>query len=216
MRHFMNRTLLRSVMIVILAIPTAAVAMAPQDRQEARTEPTVQRMKSGFVLAPDFKFGEVDGEFAGFAGAYGGRLIDDTLLIGGGVYWLANGSEARKMAYGGALVEYIAKPSNLIHVSVRGLVGVGTSTLSVEVTGFDGGRRSFDRFRNDRGRGPERRLLLFRDDFVLAEPQANVFFNLARWVRLGLGASYRFIGATGLDDRLAGPSGNFSVVFGSF
>ena len=220
MRFVTNRAfLLRVILTFILTNPAVALAQTASERQEPRAEPTVERIKSGFVLAPDFKFTEVDDEFGGLAGAYGGYLIDQRLLIGGGFYWLANGSDARQMAYGGALLEYVLRPSKLVHLSVRGLVGAGSSTLGFDLQepererfGFHG----FDRFGDHRGPVPERRGFLHYDDFFIAEPQANVFFNLAPWLRVGLGASYRFIGATEVGDRLKGVSGNLSVVFGSF
>jgi len=220
MRCLTNRaSLLHAIVTFILASPVVALAQTASQRQEPRAEPTVEKIKSGFVLAPDFKFTEVDDEFGGLAGAYGGYLIDETLLIGGGFYWLSNGSDAREMAYGGALVEYIARPSKLIHVSVRGLVGAGTTTLGFDLQQPEReqfGSRGFDRFGDRRGRVPQHRVFLYYDDFFIAEPQANVFFNLAGWLRVGLGASYRFIGATEVGDRLKGVSGNISFVFGSF
>lgn len=206
-----------------LSFAISSLVLAGSGSVRAQTaspaEPTVEKIESHFVIAPDFKFTRVDGEFGGLAGVYGGRLLDVRLLVGGGLYWLANGSEARKMTYGGALVEYLARPTQRIHFSLRGLVGVGTSTLGFELPNRSaprGGPGSFGRFSDRHGRGAPERVLLFSDGFVVAEPQANVYFNLARWLRLGLGASYRFTGASELGDRLAGASGNFSVVLGSF
>ena len=50
----------------------------------------IEKIESGFVIAPDAKFTEIDGRFATLAGAYGGWLTDRTLLVGAGAYWLAN------------------------------------------------------------------------------------------------------------------------------
>jgi hypothetical protein len=136
-------------------------------------------------------------------------LIDDTLLLGGGGYWLANGSDIREMAYGGVLAEYMVKPTRFMSLSARGLFGFGTTTLPVSV---------LVPVRGSRGGSPStvRRFYPIYDDFVLAEPQGNVVFNVSSWMRLGLGASYRFVGWTSFGDRIGGVSGNFSVVLGSF
>ena len=55
----------------------------------------VERVKSAFLVAPDFKVTEVDHKTSELAGAYAGWLTDNTLLIGGGGYWLAIPSFSR-------------------------------------------------------------------------------------------------------------------------
>ena len=49
-------------------------------------------IESNFLIAPDYKFTEVDGEFAGLAGFYGGWLINQKFLIGGAAYFQTNGA----------------------------------------------------------------------------------------------------------------------------
>jgi hypothetical protein len=62
-------------------------------------------------LAPDFKFTEINGDFANLAGAYGGWLINKKPLLGGGGYTLTNGADHTKMTYGGFVLEYFIQPT---------------------------------------------------------------------------------------------------------
>lgn len=73
---------------------------------------------------------EVDGEFAGLAGFYGGWLINQKFLIGGAAYFQTNGGNESDMKYGGAVFEYFFNPLRVANISVRGLVGGGTATLN--------------------------------------------------------------------------------------
>src|SRR4051794_41249286 len=58
-------------------------------------------------------------------------------------------------------------------------------------------------------------LVIVRDDFFIAEPQAIVSVRAARWLHVDAGVGYRLIaGAENLDDRLGGVGGTISVKFG--
>jgi hypothetical protein len=179
----------------------------------------------GILLAPDIKFTELDGDFANLAGIYGGWLIDNKLLLGGGGYYLTNGSDDLKMAYGGFVVEYFLNANRLVNFSVKGLVGGGNATVSpfrgdfrrlaehvpfnitptLQQLGNRFGFRGDYRFPN-----LERLPIPILDDpieesFFIAEPEANVYLNLTETFTLGFGGGYRFIGAAGrLNQRLDG------------
>jgi hypothetical protein len=103
----------------------------------------VEKMESGFVLTPEFRITEVDDESGSLAGIQAGWLTDDRLLIGGTGYWLANGSAGRKMAYGGLVVEWALARSDRVGLSLGALVGGGSGTLAVEVTGYPRGRQAW-------------------------------------------------------------------------
>ena len=60
----------------------------------------VERVKSGFLVAPDFKVTEFNHP-SELAGAYAGWLTDQTFFVGGG-YWLANRNAGREMATAGS------------------------------------------------------------------------------------------------------------------
>ena len=189
---------------------------------------------SNFLIAPDFKFTEIDGEFAGLAGLYGGWLINQKFLIGGAAYFQTNGGRESDMKYGGAVIEYFFNPSRVANISVRGLVGGGTATLNaipgLPLRGGFPGRGDF-RFGNfDLGNfdldGLVRRLggrfgdidlsslLEVEETFLVMEPEVNVTLNVTEKFRLGFGGGYRFIGAAGrFEDRLDGFSANVAAQF---
>ena len=90
----------------------------------------VERIHSGFLVAPDVKVTEVDKKTSELVGGYAGWVTDDTFFIGGGGYWMANQSHDREMAYGGLIVQWLARRSDRFGFSAKGLVGGGRATLS--------------------------------------------------------------------------------------
>ena len=204
-------------------------ALSPAIAQDPGTTHTLTSgdVESGFLVAPDFKFTDVNGDFANLAGAYGGWVVDKRFLIGGGVYTLTNGAGSDDMTYGGGVFEYFVNQGSLVNVSVRGLVGGGSATLGESFPGFDlGGLGGFDfggfgqrggnqgRFPGSFGRvdldNLARRFDLddFDFDFLsgdfarsssffIAEPEVNVILNISERFRFSVGGSYRFIGGAG-------------------
>ena len=69
----------------------------------------VTQLKNGWLVAPDVKITHVDDQTATFAGGYGGWVTEGAFLVGGGGYWLANGSDDLQMAYGGLVLEWLAR-----------------------------------------------------------------------------------------------------------
>ena len=90
------------------------------------------------MFAPDARVTEVNGETATLAGGYVGWMTDRTWLVGAGGYWLANQDDDLKMAYGGMVVEYLARSQQRIGFGVRGLVGGGRATLGSTVGEYFG------------------------------------------------------------------------------
>lgn len=215
-------------------------ALAPASAQTSTTRTLSSGgVDSNFVIAPDFKFTDINGDFANLAGAYGGWMIDKKLLVGGAAYTLTNGSGADGMTYGGGVVEYFVNQDSLVNVSVRALVGGGSATLGSNLADLDRGF-DFDGFDVDRFLGNARLFpsgsrrgnvgnLLDRfrgrfdfDDldevfstsssFFIAEPELDVLLNISETFRLSFGGSYRFIGgADRLNRRLDGFAANVAL-----
>jgi hypothetical protein len=190
---------------------------------EEQTQTLVQgQIDNRIFLAPDFKFTEVDGQFANLAGVYGGWLIDRKMLLGGGGYFLTNRSDDFKMTYGGFVVEYFVRSDRLVHFSIKGLLGGGTATipsrfgrlpdmLPIEIprVGIQTGNRPGDRGPQFPGRLPVLPVFPELDpideEFFVAEPEASVMLNITETFRIGFGGGYRFIGGAGrMGDRLDG------------
>src|SRR5437870_6862794 len=109
-----------------LLVSAAPLTAAAQDRtatsgQNAQGPIIVERIKTGFVGAPDVKITDVDHTTSTLAGAYAGWLYDGALFVGGGGYWLANRSSDRRMAYGGLVLGWLARTDRR--------VGFGLKTL---------------------------------------------------------------------------------------
>lgn len=184
----------------------------------------VEPVRNPFVVAPDYKVTHVNGDTGQLAGGYAGRLFDDTLFVGGGGYWLVNGSGGDALRYGGVLVGWSAPLGGRIRFGVRGLAGVGQATLGQDVTtGLTpaGGRAGMRDPRVIRfggapfgGRGgstPGTLRLRFREDFFVFEPQASVATRLTRHLGLQWGAGYRLTSADRLGEAVNGATGSVAL-----
>jgi len=203
--------------LVLCLLPIAATAQTTPGQGPM----IVERVHGGFLVAPDFKITEVDGKTSELAGGYGGWLTDEKIFIGGGGYWLANQSSDREMAYGGLIVQWLARTNERFGFSARGLVGGGRATLSSGLPDIlkisDGDRRSLGRIDQDdlnRSRLTDIRIR-FREDFFVAEPEVGVLVRLTKRMRLTGGAGYRFTAGEGRNDnRLHGAAGSVGLQIG--
>jgi hypothetical protein len=230
---------------VPLLVALAFVALGPSavSGQEPAASPspkkeeghlTIERIQNGFVIAPDNRFTEIDGRYGNLLGFYGGWMMDRTLLIGAGGYWLTNGSHDREMSYGGGVIEWLVHGNRRFGVSARALIGGGSATLTSTVTGLPSPPYPFPR-QGDDGRGspggpwdpgwpgggwpwggwPINGTFRTHDGFFVAEPQLNVALRITGWIHLSAGGGYRFIAGThDMDSRLRGASGSLSVQLG--
>ena len=216
---------------VLCGVPAPAAAQDPAPAK-APAQPSrmqVTPLKSGWLVAPDVKFSEVDDHAATFAGAYGGWVTEGAFLVGAGGYWLANGSDDREMAYGGLVLEWLARTDKRVGFGARTLVGGGSATVGLSYTDLYGpiapvvlGAAPV-RFGHHDGRPPHgfnpgnltNRTFRVSENFFVAEPQANVLLTITHWMRINAGVGYRLIGGTSLlEDRLQGVSGTVAIQFG--
>ena len=207
--------------LIVLAIPVCVGAQDTEktpdgnSTQAGQTQGpmTIERVHNGWAIAPDFKVTKIDGTTGRLAGAYGGWVFDNTLLIGGGGYWMMNGARDRDLAYGGAVVEWLQRADRAIGYSVRGLAGFGTSRLSGTIDRFAPPLRRFDRDGRQVATGTVQ--VVFRDHFFVFEPQADALVRLTRLVRLDVGVGYRLTdGVDSIDRRLRGASGSIGLQIG--
>jgi hypothetical protein len=205
----------------VFLLPLAASAQSGGGTPFSQGPMTVERVHSGFLVAPDFKVTGVDRKTSELAGAYAGWLSDDQFFIGAGGYWLANQTSDRKMAYGGLVVQWLARTNERVGFSAKGLVGGGRATLTSTASQILAlpVRRDTPLGRidpDDLNRGlVTNTLFRVREDFVVAEPEVGVLVRLTRHVRLTGGAGYRFVGAEDRDDnRLRGAVGSIGLQVG--
>lgn len=214
---------------------SSAWAQSAQNPPAPTNGPLVlERIHDPWVLAPDFKVTDLDDRTGELAGAYGGRLLDDTLLIGGAVYWLANDERDFKMTYGGVLVGWQSHEFGRIRFGARGLAGLGRAELGFDVGALRAGATQPGAVIDGRGDirfgvtaprtttptlsappQPIRPRLVATEDFFIVEPQANVSFRLTDRIGVSCGGSYRQTANVDLlRDRLNGPSANLAIQFG--
>jgi hypothetical protein len=186
----------------------------------AQTPPTpsqgpmlVERIHSGFLFAPDVKITQVDRKTSELAGAYAGWVADEALFVGGGGYWLANGSGGRRMAYGGLVVQWLARSNDRIGFATKALIGGGRATLTdtftqlVRVPLTPTSRQTTTR--------PVTSDFRVREDFFVAEPELDARVRLTKNLRLTGGIGYRLIGGDRRDDaRLRGAVGSVALQIG--
>jgi len=210
--------IIRTSFALLVLLPVAALA------QTAPPPLIVERVDNTFVVAPDYKVTDLDGTLGQLAGAYVGRVFDESLMIGGAGYWLVNGSRGDELAYGGLLVGW-SVPERVVGIrfGARGMVGVGSGTLGRDIS-IRGGPVGIPdrriRFGGSTGSqpaslpAPSSIRILARDDFFVFEPQVTAGANLFRHITLNLGAGYRLTGFTdALDDSLNGVTGNLALQF---
>ena len=185
------------------AIDSSAEAVQPPPAPPANQGPMiVERLHSGFMFTPEVKATEFDKKASGLIGGSAGWLSQETFFIGGGGYWMpTNGSNDRRLAYGGVVMQWFVVDGDRFGVSAKALLGGGRATLPdtvTQVVGFPIGRDA------DRLTPAQLRDLIqshtvtttvrSRQDFLVAEPELNARLGLAKHVRLTLGGGYRFAG----------------------
>ena len=230
------RTLFLFTAALLIASAAGAQNQPPQTQPAPASGPLVlERIHNGWVLAPDFKVTDIDNRTGELAGAYGGRVYDNTLLVGGAGYWLTNEARDFKMAYGGVIVGWQSREFGRIRFGGRGLAGGGSATLGFDVApgrGFVTGAGIGDPRGGIRfgvtnpavgARAPQPApqfqvrpsRVIARDDFAVFEPTASVSARITRMIGVSCGAGYReTVGADILRDRINGPTANLAIQFG--
>lgn len=173
--------------------------------------------KLGFYFGFNTSYSQIDGYDAFSAGASVAMISNHGLALGfagkgffSEVYKTEPGSNTSygyAGGYGGFLIEPILFPKNPVHVSFPVLLGAGGIAQSRLVD--YGYPYEYDDFYIDETQA-----------YLIAEPGVELEFNIAKWIRLGLGASYRITTSLGPDnfsnDALKGFTGGLSMKFGLF
>jgi hypothetical protein len=208
------------------AVPASALA---QETAGTRGTPVnqggpmaIEQEHVRLAVAPEFRVSKFDGSTAQLAGAYGGWLVGRSLLVGGGIYSLTNGSRYRGMTYGGAVVGWQPWGEGPVGLSVRSLFGVGRAKVADTVSFADA---EFPDFFDGNGRNSKAPILpstvtVARSvDLLVAEPQVDLLVRLTKHLHLDVGGGYRLVGAShnsGIsDDRFRGASGSIALRIGS-
>jgi len=183
----------------------------------------VERVQSGFLVAPEVKVTDFDHRTSELVGAYGGWLSQEMFFIGGGGYWLANGSSDRELGYGGLVIGILPRTEGAIGFGAKFLVGGGRATTVRSVTTIEYpdprilAAMPFD--------GRDTRLLIpptpvtrnvrYRSDVFIGEPEANLVVNFSKRFHLTAGIGYRFTGRDhGVRNDFDGVTGSVGLQIG--
>ncbi len=168
-----------------------------ESKNEAEGEPTQtlvnlrEATHSGYA-APFVRFTTLNDEFSVFAGGRAGWIINDRYVLGisgCGLATMHKRSEITDredpedlnfgMGYGGVILEYYFFPNRLIHISVGALAGAGGYGL---VSSDENADEDVDHGHDGSG-----------ESFFVLEPELNLFLNVTKFFRIGIGGTYRYV-----------------------
>jgi len=194
--------------LLLIVILTGALVSYAQESREYQTIFDGKALNISGMGGPFMQFTSVAGEFAHMMGG-GGAVLINGFFFGGYGLGLTNqiidykgGDLSRKLTlgHGGFWTGYVLGGNRAIHLTMSTLIGFGEFGLA-----------SLD---SD--------LPIYPDRFFVLAPTAEVELNLARYFRIGAGASYNLY--TGIGDSrhsytnsdLSSPGGFLSFKFGWF
>jgi len=177
----------------------------------------------GAYAAPIIRSSEVGGAGRVVAGGEAALLVNHSIILGVSSSRVmmdmenrAIGDTSYSLSSGGVLLGYAFKPMKKMHLVVRTVIGGGTAALrdnSDTPLWHNGGHGYFDNMD-----------FSFRDLYFTVEPGLDLELNLARYFRVAIGLSYRYV--TGInrpemtvyiDDKGAGGiSADLRFKFGRF
>jgi hypothetical protein len=142
----------------------------------------------GIYVAPEFQYGSLNGNFTSFGGGSLMLMINNRFAFGvtgqssvGNTFLSTNSIPLFvRSRFGGGKMEYSLNPSSAIHITLPLLVGVGeiqADSISSRPR-FFGGRNDFYSRRGN--------------SYVVIQPGVNVEANLLKFMKLFVGANYRF------------------------
>lgn len=171
---------------------------------------------NGVYGALTFNYGMIDGQDALMTGIKGGWIIDHKLTLGiAGTGFMNDLRFTDKMqnnavnlagGYGGLLIEPIIAPFSPIHITFPVIIGAGGVAYV-----------NYNWWNYENNQEP---VVWDSDAFFVIEPGIEIEFNIVRFMRLAVGASYRHTSNVRLNntdgDVLRGFNGGFSLKFGKF
>lgn len=201
--------------VATLALAWPAAALADATPNEGSQTLFASRTRHGGYGAPELKMTTITGDAAVLAGAQGGWVIDGQIVLGVAGYALMSthtpdallrrptGDSRLELGYGGLRVSYVLRPEKVVHFTVSTIIGGGGLAIATKNPARANGIETHD------GAG-----------FIALEPQIEAEINLTPYVRLALGASYRYLGDTVLPglraSDLSGPAGGLALKIGVF
>jgi hypothetical protein len=211
--------------LAIASTPAAAQNSAPSSPSQGPI--VVDEVRDGFAIAPDIRVTDINHQTGVLVGAYGGWVIDNTLLIGGGGYGLTNTNTG--MGYGGFVIGLMQHTDRPIGFGARALFGFGEGTVTAPYTTVlyppPPVPTPFSHSVNPPQGQTVTYLASYHEHFFITDPSADVIIRLGPKVRIDAGIGYRLIagynygygygyGYPSTSSLLQGVTGTFSVQIG--
>jgi hypothetical protein len=207
----------------------SAAAASAQTKPAQQGPLVLQPSSDGPVISPEVRFANFEhGGYGTMIGGYGGWLVDNKLLLGGGVDFLVDHGHhdaVAGMGYGGFVAGWFMPAGRALHWGVRALVGFGqadlTDTFSYTVpdNAIYPDPRHHGYYPPGGSYPPAGSTVTqqyrFWEDFFIFEPQATAVLHVARGVAIDLAGGYRLTAGAGhYDSWLRGASGSVGVRIG--
>jgi hypothetical protein len=179
----------KSLVLVVLISLISTLKLYAQD-----TTHTLLKFRKpesiGIYIAPEFQYGSLNGDFTSFGGGSLMLMINNRFAFGvtgqssiSNTFSPTNSSPLFvRSRFGGAKMEYSVNPFSALHITLPLVVGVGVvqaDSLSTRFGYLGGGERN--NFYSRRG-----------NSYVVIQPGVNVEANLLKFMKLFVGANYRF------------------------
>jgi hypothetical protein len=214
------KNLLIITLAILISVSTYGQDEPVNNNQEMKTLFGSTNMTHGGYGAISFNYTQIDGKDAFLIGGRGSWVINHRIALGAGGYGFANelnydfpynGAEEQFSlagGYGGLIIEPIIAPFYPVHVSVPILIGAGGVSY---VNNY---------WNNHNDPSSDYYYTLDANAFFVVEPGVEVEFNVVKFMRISLGAYYRYTSKINLyetkDDVLNGFSTGISLKFGKF
>lgn len=204
---------MKKIILGIAMLVLTGSSYAQQQMETLASPKSGGRMRVGGYGAPTVKFTPFADKFGVILGGNAGVMLNSRIMLGAGGYALVNDIEAPRlnasdptlywnMWYSGFVAEYTFNSNKLVHWSAGGLIGGGGI------------------MKRERWEEYEKENWIDKSGFFVAEPHVNLEVNVATFMRIGIGASYRFINGSdtpGISDSdMSGPSAYFTIKAGRF
>lgn len=206
---------------VVLALAAPAAAQTPPSSGTPLNPIVVEQVHDGFAFAPDVKVTDINHQTGLLVGGYGGWMIDNKLLLGGGGYGLTNGSGHTGLGYGGFVIGWMEHADKPIGFGARALFGFGEGSASSSYTTYVYPPPPIPNPFDQRSLilppvpQPVTYLATYHEHFFITDPEIDVIVRLSPTLRVTAGVGYRLIGgAYAVGHQLQGVTGSFSVQIG--
>ncbi|MCD4730239.1 MAG: hypothetical protein K8R74_06555 [Bacteroidales bacterium] len=223
---------MKKTVLLFMAIIVGTIGMAQEDdsksTQEYRTLFNTDKITHGGYGAVLFNYSQIDGKDAFLAGMRGMWLINHGIGIGVGGYGFVNdlkfdnpmGSTTEDYylagGYGGLVIEPIIGAKHPVHVSVPVLIGAGGVAYIRDYWRPQYHPDDYNYYTED------------ASAYFVLQPGIELEFNMVKFLRIGLGAYYRYTSdihlsvwknefeSTDVTPDLKGFSFGLSLKFGKF